>query len=238
MPTRLRIINGRVTCTNPTTTAVQGGSVVGATGPLSRTQDGAGGNDAVFEEAPDRDQQFTDEGDDDGAAQAPFGIADTLVEPLAEFAGGLPVKPHPGEFDESVPGAAVAGLADALLAHRVAAGPGAGVEADIGSNLSSVAELSEEDLALQNGGGLRADGAQLLQMRDAAWRRGDVGRLGIALLGRPLVARARQRRSAPRGRPSVRARGESPRSGAAALSSVAGDELGGCKRSAAAGWKS
>lgn len=87
----------------------RGGSVVGATGPRSPADDGAGRNDAEFEEAPDGDEELAGEGDDHGSPGAAFGDADPLAEPDGERARGLPMEPHPGELDEGVPGAPVAG---------------------------------------------------------------------------------------------------------------------------------
>ena len=85
----------------------------------------------------------------------------------ARAVSGCQWSPQPGEFDGGVPGAPVAGFADALLAMATAAGERGRVEAAIGGQLAPVAKVAIEDLAVQNPGDLRHDAAQLSDMGDA-----------------------------------------------------------------------
>src|SRR3954470_2387191 len=73
---------------------------------------------------------------------------------------GLMTQPQPGELDERLARAPVAGLADALFTARAAAGIGTGCQARIGRHVAAVGEVAVEDLQLQHGCELRADAFQ------------------------------------------------------------------------------
>src|SRR4051794_19639254 len=68
---------------------------------------------------------------------------------------GLMTQPQPGELDERLARAPVAGLADALFTARAAAGIGTGCQARIGRHVAAVGEVAVEDLQLQHGCDLR-----------------------------------------------------------------------------------
>src|SRR5690242_5523256 len=82
----------------------------------SRAENGAVWDLAGFEIAPERDEQLSRQGDDEGTAGTPLRRADALLVPARQSARGLPSQPEPGEFDQDAAGASVASLADALLA--------------------------------------------------------------------------------------------------------------------------
>src|ERR671921_2381638 len=88
-------------------------------------------------------------------------------------------QPQPGELDERLARAPVAGLADALLTARAATGIGTGCQARIGRHVAAVGEVAVEDFQLQHGCDLRADAFQPQQRRE----------LGAALLARLRRAR-------------------------------------------------
>src|SRR4051812_6781161 len=87
--------------------------------------------------SPDRDQQLTSEGDDGDTLDAPGGGADAVAIPARQRALGLMTQPQPGELDECLARAPVAGLADALLTARAAAGIGTGGQARIGRHVAA-----------------------------------------------------------------------------------------------------
>src|SRR6476469_1150411 len=138
-----------------------------------------GRHEAGLYVSPDRDQQLTSEGDDGDTLDAPGGGADAVAIPARQRALGLMTQPQPGELDERLARAPVAGLADALLTARAAAGIGTGCQARIGRQVAAGGEVAVEDLQLQHGCELRADAFQPQQRRE----------LGAALLARLRRAR-------------------------------------------------
>src|SRR6476661_4132706 len=138
-----------------------------------------GRHEAGLYVSPDRDQQLTSEGDDGDTLDAPGGGADAIAIPARQRALGLMTQPQPGELDERLARAPVAGLADALLTARAAAGIGTGCQARIGRQVAAGGEVAVEDLRLQHGCELRADAFQPQQRRE----------LGAALLARLRRAR-------------------------------------------------
>src|SRR6266446_3169731 len=84
-------------------------------------QPGAGRHEAGLEIAPQRDGELAGERDDGDLGDASLAVADALLEPAGERAVRLEAQPEPGELDQDGAGARIAGLADALLATRLAA---------------------------------------------------------------------------------------------------------------------
>src|ERR1700693_4620395 len=101
-------------------------------------EQGAGGHHAGFEIAPQRHHELAGQRHDGDAPQAPLGVADPFMEPAAQFAAGVMPDPHPGELDSDRPGAAVAGLADALFAPASPAVERRASQAEIAADFASV----------------------------------------------------------------------------------------------------
>src|SRR3979490_1402162 len=76
---------------------------------------------------------------------APLDVAHPLAEPAAEFAVGLMTEPQPGDLDRGLASAAVAGFADALFAHAVAAVVGRSSQPDIAAALTAVVKVAREN---------------------------------------------------------------------------------------------
>src|SRR3954466_9039028 len=106
--------------------------------------------------SPDRDQQLTSEGDDGDTLDAPGGGADAVAIPARQRALGLMTQPQPGELDERLARAPVAGLADALFTARAAAGIGTGCQARIGRHVAAVGEVAGGEPPLPDGCALPA----------------------------------------------------------------------------------
>src|ERR1051326_2651856 len=107
-------------------------------------------NDAVFREAPERDQELSREGDDAASFDA-LADSEPRHEPVRELAVGLVPQPSPGELDDRRSPPPIAGLTDALAAVHVAARERYGDEAGDGANLAPVLQVSPvEELAAED----------------------------------------------------------------------------------------
>src|SRR5215203_6921998 len=122
------------------------------------------GDHAVLEVAPQRDQQPARERHNADAAHALAACGKTAVEPLSECAVRLIAQPVPGDLHQQCAHAAIARLADALLALAIADVVGTGIESHAASQLTPVAEPAPaKHLAHQHPGALQAERAQLEQ---------------------------------------------------------------------------
>src|SRR6516164_5196950 len=148
-------------------------------GGLRGPQDGAGRHEAGLEVAPESDHEFAGQGGDGDFADATLGVADPVAIPAGERTLGLIAHPEPGELEGSVAGPGIAGSADALLAHRLAAVVRGAGEAEIGAELTPVAEVAVEDLVDQEG---RPGWSHAFEPQ----QQGDLGlrRTGLGLLDR------------------------------------------------------
>src|SRR4051794_39946449 len=77
-----------------------------------------GRHEAGLYVSPDRDQQLTSEGDDGDTLDAPGGGADAVAIPARQRALGLMTQPQPGELDERLARAPVAGKRNAAPVLR------------------------------------------------------------------------------------------------------------------------
>src|SRR5208282_3483401 len=100
------------------------------------------------------------------AADASLEVAYALAEPLAQFTVGLMSQPEPGQLNGDRAGAAVAGLADALLTAALPAIEGCSGQSDIAGELTTVVEVAVEYLVDHHPGANWADAFELSKLRD------------------------------------------------------------------------
>src|SRR5919206_1586137 len=140
--------------------------------PGSGLQDGAGGDEAGLDIAPQGDQELPRQGHDRDPPDPALGAADPGREPPAEPALRLEAHPQPGELDHHAPDPRVAGLAHALVAAAVAARERARRQAGVGRHAAPVRDRAVEDLRTQDRRALRAQALEAQQRRRLARRRG------------------------------------------------------------------
>src|SRR6267142_103824 len=95
-------------------------AVMGARPLFARLEYGAGGHQAGGHKTPQRDHELACHRHDGDTAYPALHVADTLAEPLAQFAVGLMLQPQPGQLDGNRTRTSIAGFADALLAPALA----------------------------------------------------------------------------------------------------------------------
>src|SRR3954454_21822168 len=117
--------------------------------PGSGLQDGAGGDEAGLDVAPQGDQELPRQGHDRDPPDPALGGPDPGREPLAQGALRLEAHPQPGELDHHPADPRVAGLAHALLAAGVAARERARHQAGVGRHAAPVRERTVEELGAQ-----------------------------------------------------------------------------------------
>src|SRR6266850_17292 len=120
---------------------------------------------------PQRHHELARHRDDGDPPDAPLDVAHPLAEPAAEFAVGLMTEPQPGDLDRRLASAAVAGFADALFAHAVAAVVGRSGQPDIAADLAAVVEVAIEYFVDQSLPADRADTLEGCQLHDLGLRR-------------------------------------------------------------------
>ncbi len=87
-------------------------------GSTALFDDGALGDQAGFQIAPQRDRQFAGQGDDHDAPDASLLALGTVMVPPGERAIRLMAEPKPCGFDHGHSGPPVARLGDALAAEH------------------------------------------------------------------------------------------------------------------------
>lgn len=118
-------------------------------------------NDAGIEVAPERDQEFSREGDDADLAQPTRAVPKPALIPLRQRAVGLIAEPPPRDVDGERPDLAVAGFRHALLAMPIAALIRRRGEAGQCAHLTTILKLSPaEELHDVEPRALHADPAQ------------------------------------------------------------------------------
>src|ERR671929_1429487 len=108
--------------------------------PGSGLQDGAGGDEAGLDVAPQGDQQLPRQGHDRDPPHPALRGPDPGREPLAQGALRLEAHPQPGELDHDPSDPRVAGLAHALVAAAVAAREPARRPAGVGRHAAPVVD--------------------------------------------------------------------------------------------------
>src|SRR5580704_2206834 len=156
---------------SPWTRAVTRLSFITSAGGMARRSEtrmkhGAVGDDAGLEIAPQRHHQLARHRDDGDASHPAFGVAHPRLEPSAQLAVGLPEDPPPGEFDGHRAGAAIAGLADALVALLLAAAVGRSRHPEAGADLPAIGEAAVEHLVDEDLSAGDADGFEPGELHD------------------------------------------------------------------------
>ena len=109
---------------------------------FARLEHGAGGHQAGGHKTPQRDHELACHRHVGNTAYPALHVADTLAEPLAQFAVGLMLQPQPGQLDGNLAGPFVAGFADALFAPARPAVVGRAGEPEITADLAAVVEVA------------------------------------------------------------------------------------------------
>src|SRR5215213_8704804 len=131
-------------------------------------------DDAVADKLPQRDEEFSRQGDDRRLLPAAVIALHALLEPEAQLRRRLMPEPQPRELDHGGAQPRVARLGHALLVLHGSALPRRRRQPGVGCHLPPVAEAAEQTFRPEDGGELRADPLQLRQKR--RWRRSVVAR--------------------------------------------------------------
>src|SRR3990167_3002164 len=83
------------------------------------------GDDALFDEPPERDRQLARQGNNPDLSASHSHSRKSFMPPPRELALRLIAKPEPGELDERLPGELRPGFVDAAVAAHLAACVGA-----------------------------------------------------------------------------------------------------------------